>query len=129
LAAQSEVQDGADRLSPKPEARTLLGCMWLQLARAIGGDKWSRVWQNGKRWSEIGGGTHGGRSDKRYCCGTCKAAAHAKKKVRARRLYRSVATTDSPGEFNRNRMVQSHGRLRNGGSSIGGTIRRERMLL
>jgi len=59
-----------------------LGCMWLQLARAIGGDRWSRVCQNCKRWSEIGGGTHDGRSDKRYCCGTCKAAAHAKKKVR-----------------------------------------------
>jgi hypothetical protein len=56
LAAKSEVQADADRLSPKPEARTLLGCMWLQSARAIGGDKWSRVCQNGKRWSEIGGG-------------------------------------------------------------------------
>jgi hypothetical protein len=56
VAAQSEVQADADRLSPKPEARTLLGCMWLQFARAIGGDKWSRVCQNGKRWSEIGGG-------------------------------------------------------------------------
>ena len=56
LAAKSEVQADADRLSPKPEARTLLGCMWLQFARAIGGDKWSRVCENGKRWSEIGGG-------------------------------------------------------------------------
>ena len=79
LAAKSEVQADADRLSPKPEARTLLGCMWLQFARAIGGDKSYRVCQNCKRWSEIGGGTHGDRSDKRYCCGTCKAAAHAKK--------------------------------------------------
>jgi hypothetical protein len=64
LATQSEVQADADRLSPKPAARTLLGCMWLQFARAIGGDKSYRVCQNCKRWFEIGGGTHGGRSDK-----------------------------------------------------------------
>jgi len=89
LAAKSEVQADADRLSPKPEVRTLLGCMWLQFARAIGGDKSYRACENCKRWFEIGGGTLGGRSDKRYCCGTCKAAAHAKKRVRARRLYRS----------------------------------------
>jgi len=68
---------------------SLLGCMWLQFARAIGGDKSYRACENCKRWFEIGGGTLGGRSDKRYCCGTCKAAAHAKKRVRARRLYRS----------------------------------------
>jgi hypothetical protein len=35
------------------------------------------------------GGTLGYRSDKIYCCGTCKASANAKKKVVAHRLYRS----------------------------------------
>ena len=51
---------------PKPETRTLLGCMWLQFARAIGGEKSYRICQNCKRWFEIGGGTLGGRPDKRY---------------------------------------------------------------
>jgi hypothetical protein len=69
---------------------TLLGCLWLQFARAIGGDKKYRACENCKKWFEIGGGD-GARSDKRFCSGTCKAAAHAKKRTEARMLYRGGA--------------------------------------
>lgn len=69
---------------------TLLGCLWLQFARAIAGDKKYRACENCKKWFEIGGGD-GGRSDKRFCAGTCKAAAHAKKSTKARKLYRAGA--------------------------------------
>src|SRR5580693_7563437 len=85
LAAKSEVQADADRLSPKPEVRTLLGCMWLQFARAIGGDKWSRSARMVRDGLKSAEELHGGRSDKRHCCGTCRLS------LPGRHLVNSVA--------------------------------------
>jgi hypothetical protein len=67
---------------------SLLGCLWLQFARAIAGNKAYRACEQCKHWFEIGGG-EGSRSDKRFCSGTCKALANAKKRTKALKLSRS----------------------------------------
>jgi hypothetical protein len=60
---------------------TLIGCLWLQFAKAIEGKDY-RQCENCKLWFECGG-TRGARSDKRFCSPTCKAALHRKEHDRA----------------------------------------------
>jgi hypothetical protein len=66
--------------------RTLIGCMWLQFAKAVDGDKEYRQCENCRAWFEVGG-NRTSRSDKRFCTPTCKAAGHRKKQAEARMLY------------------------------------------
>lgn len=58
---------------------SLLGCIWLQFARAIEGDKVYHQCENCKKYFEVGS-NQTGRSDKRFCTPTCKANAHRKLK-------------------------------------------------
>jgi hypothetical protein len=63
----------------------LIGCIWLQFAKAVEGKKEYRQCENCFGWIEVGGGK-ASRSDKRFCSPTCKATAHRKKRERARKL-------------------------------------------
>lgn len=63
----------------------LIGCLWLQFAMAVSGDKQYRQCDDCARWYEIGG-NQTARSDKRFCDGTCKSNAHRKKKDKAREM-------------------------------------------
>jgi hypothetical protein len=58
---------------------SLIGCLWLQFAKAIEGNRIYRRCENCQGWFELGGET-GGRSDKRFCGPPCKANAHRKKR-------------------------------------------------
>jgi hypothetical protein len=56
----------------------LLGFLWLQFAKAIEGDISHRRCEDCGKWFALGG--RAGRSDKRYCSGTCKARSHRTKR-------------------------------------------------
>jgi len=56
---------------------TLAGFMWLQFATAIQGNVAHRRCEDCGHWFALGGRL--GRSDKRFCSGTCKMRAHRKK--------------------------------------------------
>jgi len=70
----------------------LLGALWLQLARAIEGDKQYRKceYRDCGKWFEIskGGDTAGKRADAQYCEPRCRAGSHrqAAEADRARKL-------------------------------------------
>jgi hypothetical protein len=66
-------------LSVRVVPSSLIGCIWLQLAKAIEGNREYRQCENCKLWFEIGG-SRTARSDKRFCSPTCKAAANRKKR-------------------------------------------------
>jgi hypothetical protein len=72
-------------------ALNLIGCMWLQFAKAVEGEKKYRQCENCFGWIEVGGGK-ASRSDKKFCSPTCKATAHRKKRERARELAAGGAT-------------------------------------
>jgi hypothetical protein len=59
---------------------TLIGFLWLQCAKAIEGNISHRRCDDCGKWFALGG--RSGRSDKRYCSGTCKARSHRMKKPR-----------------------------------------------
>jgi hypothetical protein len=65
------------RLVPK----SLIGCLWLQLAKALEGKDY-RQCENCKLWFEIGG-SRGARADKKFCSATCKAGLNRKVRERA----------------------------------------------
>jgi hypothetical protein len=75
-----------ERLSLNIVPKNLIGCLWLQFAKAVEGGKTYRQCANCRAWFEIGRGG-GARSDKRHCSGTCKASSHRKKQDRARDLF------------------------------------------
>jgi hypothetical protein len=62
-----------DQLRPRIVPENLLGCLWLQLSRAIDGNREYRQCPICQGWFELGRGT---RSDKLYCSGACKQVAY-----------------------------------------------------
>ena len=52
---------------------SLAGCLWLQFAKAIEGNKNHRQCDNCKLWFELGGSREA-RADKKFCTPNCKAA-------------------------------------------------------
>jgi hypothetical protein len=73
---------------------SLIGCIWLQFAKAVEGQKEYRQCENCFGWIEVGGGK-ASRSDKKFCSPTCKATAHRKKRERARELAARGATSQA----------------------------------
>jgi hypothetical protein len=61
--------------------KTLIGCLWLQFAKALEG-RFYRQCDNDHLWFEVGG-SRTSRSDRRFCNPTCKAAFHRKERERA----------------------------------------------
>jgi hypothetical protein len=66
--------------------QSLIGCLWLQFAKAIEGNKNYQQCGNCQGWFEIGG-SRGARADKKFCSPSCKASAHRKKREEALRLF------------------------------------------
>jgi hypothetical protein len=66
--------------------RDLAGCLWLQFARAVEGDKDYRQCAHCRGWFEVGG-SRAARADKKFCSPTCKASAHRAKHEEALRLF------------------------------------------
>lgn len=73
------------RLSLHLVPTSLVGCLWLQFARAVDGDRDYRRCPDCRKWFEIT--KHISRSDRTFCSPTCKASAHRKKIAAARRLH------------------------------------------
>jgi hypothetical protein len=61
--------------------KSLIACLWLQLANAAAGSTAYKRCANCNLWIEVGG-TRGSRSDKRFCSPTCKAAKHRKEHLK-----------------------------------------------
>jgi len=80
-----------ERLTVHVVPGNLIGCLWLQFAKAVEGDRNYRQCENCKLWFEIGG-SRAARSDKRFCTPTCKAALHRKDRERARALHTAGRT-------------------------------------
>ena len=72
---------GYSRLSLHFVPSSLLGCLWLQFAQALDGDRKYRQCPDCRRWFEFT--SHASRKDKVFCSPTCKASAHRKKIGRA----------------------------------------------
>lgn len=66
--------------------QSLIGCLWLQFAKAIEGNRSYRQCGNCQGWFELGG-SRGARADKKFCSPSCKANAHRKKREEAVRLF------------------------------------------
>jgi hypothetical protein len=64
---------------------SLIGCLWLQFAKAIEGERKYRQCDRCRAWFEIGG-SRAARSDKKFCSPSCKASAHRKKREEALQL-------------------------------------------
>ena len=62
--------------------QTLLGCLWLELANAISGDKSQRQCPGCGRWFEIQ--AHGSRSDKQFCSQACRNRIYRQRMAKAR---------------------------------------------
>jgi hypothetical protein len=76
----------ASKLVMRISAKSLIGAIWLQLARAIEGGRDHRQCQYCRNWIEVGG-NRTARADSKFCSATCKANAHRRKKEEVRRLY------------------------------------------
>jgi hypothetical protein len=63
-----------DKLGLSVAPANLIGLLWLQFAKAIEGDTSYRRCDDCGKWFALGG--RSGRSDKRFCSGTCKARTH-----------------------------------------------------
>jgi hypothetical protein len=72
------------RLSLYIVPNNLIGCLWLQFARAIDGDRQYRRCPDCRKWFETT--PHVTRADRVFCSPTCKASAHRKKIAEARKL-------------------------------------------
>jgi hypothetical protein len=68
---------------------SLIGCLWLQFAKAVEGHKEYRQCEVCRKWFEVGG-SRTARADKRFCSPTCKAKAHRKKRDEALRLFQQL---------------------------------------
>jgi hypothetical protein len=79
----SELRRFSIHLSPSG----LSGCLWLQFALAVEGDKSYQQCGECRTWFEVGG-NRTARSDKKFCTPTCKANHHRKAKEEIRRLHR-----------------------------------------
>ncbi|MEZ5351414.1 MAG: hypothetical protein R2762_02165 [Bryobacteraceae bacterium] len=55
----------------------LIGAIWLQIARAIDGNREYRRCLDCRKWFEVT--PHVTRADRKFCSGSCKASAHRKK--------------------------------------------------
>ncbi|MBZ5727444.1 MAG: hypothetical protein LAP87_20915 [Acidobacteriia bacterium] len=66
---------------------SLIGCLWLQLAKAMEKDRNYRRCGNCEAWFELGG-SRGARADKKFCSPSCKATAHRRKHEEACRRSR-----------------------------------------
>ncbi len=64
---------------------SLIGCLWLQFAKAVDGDKDYRRCPECRKWFDVS--PHESRTDRVFCSPSCKAAAHRKKIAEARRLF------------------------------------------
>jgi hypothetical protein len=64
--------------------RNLLGCLWLQLAQNISGDKTLRVCAACRKWFEIP--ARGSRSDKQFCSDKCRTRAYRQRMEKAKQL-------------------------------------------
>jgi hypothetical protein len=73
-----------DNLGLHVVPKSLIGCLWLQLANAIAGAKEFRSCPECHKWFDIS--RHTARVDKKFCTPSCKAAAHRRKPEEARRL-------------------------------------------
>jgi hypothetical protein len=63
----------------------LIGALWLQFSRAIGGNKEYRRCRECKIWFEVAPDT--ARTNKRFCTDACRFKAYRKRQAEARRLY------------------------------------------
>lgn len=63
----------------------LIGCIWLQFARAVDGNRDYRQCEECRKWFEATPQVT--RSDRRFCTPSCKASAHRKKIAEARKMY------------------------------------------
>lgn len=72
------------RLSLYLVPQSLIGCLWLQFARAIDGNRDYRRCPICRKWFEIT--FHVSRKDRAFCTPTCKARAHKQKITEARQL-------------------------------------------
>jgi hypothetical protein len=70
---------------------SLLGCLWLQLANAVAGSKEFRQCLYCKSWFDIS--QHAGRSDKKFCNPSCKAAHHRIKVEKKTREFPAAPVT------------------------------------
>jgi len=71
---------------------SLIGCLWLQFARAVDGDKrYVRCGDCGKWFEKT---PHEGRANKKFCTETCKSSAHRKKKQQAYELSTTGLSVD-----------------------------------
>jgi hypothetical protein len=67
------LRDHHGQLRPRIVPRDLLGCLYLQLSRAIDGNREYRQCPVCQRWFELGRGT---RSDRLHCSNKCKQVAY-----------------------------------------------------
>jgi hypothetical protein len=67
--------------------RDLIGCIWLQFAKAIEGDKQYNLCARCRMWYEVGFNRKA-RRDKRFCSQSCKSAWHRLQSDRGRRVSR-----------------------------------------
>ncbi len=74
---------GELRPALRNSAASLIGCLWLQLADAINGNRAPRSCRVCKTWFEVGSGK---RTDKEFCSGTCRNRAYRERQEHARQL-------------------------------------------
>jgi hypothetical protein len=68
---------------------SLSGCLWLQFASAVDGNRTYRRCAGCGRWLEHS--PQVARADRKFCSDSCKASAHRKKILKARKLHQDGA--------------------------------------
>lgn len=67
--------------------RTLLGCLWLELAQAISAGKSQRLCRGCMQWFEIQ--SRGSRSDRQFCSQACRNRVYRQRMVKAQELRKA----------------------------------------
>jgi hypothetical protein len=81
---------------------SLLGCLWLQLANAIAGEKEFRQCLECHTWFDIS--LHSARKDKKFCNPSCKAAYHRRSVKKASAFTKNASSKSvvkTEGELSR----------------------------
>jgi hypothetical protein len=84
---QGQTSVAYPRSSFRLHPRNLLGCLWLQLAQAVAGNKETRTCEGCKSWFEVSPDRDGRTARRLFCTPQCKLREHRRTKQTALRLY------------------------------------------